>query len=302
MAKQDSTQNADRVRFKSLDSSAFQHPLDREATKNLKRLVGLDLGASKHMEFQVERVYYVYNIASAVRVGPKQFPRLYEMLRESCAILDLPEPELYVDQSPLVNALTYGHTRPFVTLYTALLDLLSDDEVMAIIAHELGHIKCGHVLYMEMARWLRDLTASISETTFGIGRPVALALFAAIMNWQRRAELSADRAELLVMQDERPVISALTKLAGGTQRLADQLDPDEFRNQARIYNEDMNNNIIDAFYKFLAETNMFRTHPFAVERVKEIDLWVNSSEYKDILAGNYARGTRRVQIKVNAEA
>src|SRR5215468_9158165 len=100
MAKQDSTPNAERVRFEALDSSAFQHPLDREATRNLKRLVGFDLVAAKLMEFEYERGIYVYNIASNVRVGPKQFPRLYDMLSECCAILDLPEPELYVQQNP----------------------------------------------------------------------------------------------------------------------------------------------------------------------------------------------------------
>src|SRR5215470_681832 len=110
MAEQATTPNSGRIRFESLDSSAFQHPLDREATKNLKRLVGFDLVASKLMEFQFERRIYVYNIASAVRVGPKQFPRLHEMLRECCSILDLPEPEMYIDQSPIVNAFTYGHT------------------------------------------------------------------------------------------------------------------------------------------------------------------------------------------------
>src|SRR5258708_6198153 len=103
MAKQESRPNTDRVRFEALDSSAFQHPLDREAIKNLKRLVGFDLVVAKLMEFQYERRLYVYNIASAVRVGPKQFPRLHNMLRESCSILDLAEPELYVLQYPIVN-------------------------------------------------------------------------------------------------------------------------------------------------------------------------------------------------------
>ncbi len=299
MAEQESTPNTDRIRFESLDSSAFQHPLDREATRNLKRLVGFDLVVAKLMEFQFERRFYVYNIASSVRVGPKQFPRIYDMLRESCTILDMPEPELYVFQYPGVNAFTSGHTRPYIMLYTALLDLMTDDEVMAIIAHELGHIKCGHVLYLEMASWLSQIISTAGSATFGfgIGYPIALALYGSMLYWMRRAELSCDRASLLVMQNPRPVLTTLTKLAGGTRRFAEELDPDEFLNQARIYNEDMNNNLIDAIYKFLAATD-FRTHPFAVERVKEIDLWANSSQYADILAGNYPRGVRRVQIKV----
>jgi Zn-dependent protease with chaperone function len=289
------TQN--RIRFESIDASAFQHPDDRQATESLKKLIGFDMLVKKFLEFGYERLLYVYNIASSVKVGPAQFPALYAMLQESCAVLDIPEPELYVRQSPIVNAMTFGHTKPYITLYTGLLELMDEDETMAIIAHELGHIKCGHVLYSTMANLLGILTVQLSQATFGIGLPVFMALKVALMNWQRRAELSSDRASLLVMQDPRVVISALTKIAGGTQKMAAQLDPDEFLKQARIYEEMPDQTLLDRMYRLLAETRE-DYHPFVVERVKELDRWANGQDYADILAGNYARGIRRVQIKV----
>src|SRR5262249_2700567 len=113
MTNEATTPNRTRARFEALDATAFQHPADRQATENLKKLVGFDLFAAKFLEFGYERLLYVYNVASAVKVGPKQFKTLNEMLRESCYVLDLPEPEMYVVQTPVVNALTYGYTKPY---------------------------------------------------------------------------------------------------------------------------------------------------------------------------------------------
>ena len=290
--------NPERVKFEDLEASAFQHPLDRQATENLKLLVGFDLLVAKFLEFGLERMLYVYNIASAVQVGPKQFPKLNNMLHENAEILDVPVPEMYVSQTPVVNALTNGHTRPYIMLYTGLLDLMTDEEVKTVIAHELGHVKCGHVLYLTMANVLSQLTTQVTQMAWGIGTPVFYLLYGALLNWRRRSELSSDRASLLVMQNPAPVISALTKLAAGSQRFADQLSPEEFLNQARIYTEEMDQSFPDIIYRFVAETDLSRTHPFMVERVKEIDLWSASDQYKDILAGNYARKAKRYQIKV----
>src|SRR6266700_3462942 len=115
-----------------------------------------------------------------------------------------------------------------------------------------------------------------------------MAIAAALVNWRRLAEYSADRAELVVMQNPRIVISSLTKLAGGTHRFASELDPDEFLEQARIYTEEIDQrSLIDQLYRVIAATDLNRTHPFTVERVKEIDMWANGPEYADILAGNY---------------
>lgn len=288
---------ASRVVLTDIDGAAFQHPLDKESTQNLKRLAGFDRLVAKFLELRYERLLYLYNIASSVRVGPRQFPRLYEMLRESCNVLDVPEPELYVSQQPVVNAYTFGHTRPYIVLYTRLIDLLSDDEVHAAIAHEVGHIKCGHVLYYTMANSIRDVIAIVSQLTLGIGRIVGASIEATLMEWRRRAELSADRAALLAVQNMAPCLSMLTKLAGGTDRMAAELSPEEFLAQARMYNERDENDLLDNFYRTIAEFSQ-GNHPFTVERVKELDEWARGPEYTGILAGNYTRIVKKVQIKV----
>jgi Zn-dependent protease with chaperone function len=207
------------------------------------------------------------------------------MLLECCEILDVSEPELYVMQGG-VNAYTSGHNHPFVVLETGLLELMEDNEVMAVIAHELGHIKCGHVLYKTMARGIKPLLEIAGKATLGVGGLVGASVEAGLSAWDRRSELSADRAALLFLQDARPCISMLMKLAGGTERHVEWLDTEQFLNQARAYKEGLDDKMSDRFYRFIA--NMGATHPFAVERARALDEWVSSPQYNQVLLGNYS--------------
>ena len=169
-----------RRRFPGLDPAALQHPYDRAALGALQRVPGLDIVVRKFIELFPERVAYIQNVAQTVRTSKTQCPRLYVQLREACAILDMREPELYVAQTPVPNAWTSGHNHPYIIITTGLIDLMSEDEVLAVIAHELGHIKSGHVLYKTMARGISFLIAIVSDLTLGIGRLVGMGLEAAL--------------------------------------------------------------------------------------------------------------------------
>ena len=279
-----------RIPLKGLTANTFQHPLDRQATENLKRLKGFDWLVGKFVEYGIERIEYVKHVGGGIRVGPKQMSKHYAMLQESCYILDVPEPEMYVMQGG-VNAYTSGHNHPFIVLETGLLELMEDDdEVMAVIAHELGHVKCGHVLYSTMARGIKPLLELVGKATLGIGHLLGSGIEASLLAWSRRAELSGDRAALLVMQDARTCITMLMKLAGGTERHVQALDAEQFLLQARAYKEGMDEKMSDRFYRFMV--NFTGTHPFTVERARALDEWVGSAEYNNILAGHYGASTR----------
>lgn len=274
-----------RVPLKGLPATAFQHPLDRQATENLKKIKGFDWLVGKFIEYGFERIDYVTHIGGGIRVGPRQMSKHYAMLRECCDILDIVEPELYVMQGG-VKAYTSGRNHPFIILETGLLELMDDDEVMAVVAHELGHIKCGHVLYKTMARGLKPFIEMVGKATLGIGSIVGAGVESGLSAWDRRAELSADRAALLGMQSVHPCLTMLMKLAGGTTRHVECLDSEQFLNQARAYKEGLDQKTSDRFYRFLA--NMGSTHPFPVERARALDEWAGSPEYNDILLGKYA--------------
>jgi Zn-dependent protease with chaperone function len=276
-----------RRRFPGLDPMALQHPYDRAALSALQKVPGLDILVRKFIELLPERVAYIQNVAQTIRVSPTQCPQLYILLQEACAILDVAEPELYVAQMPTPNAYTSGCERPYIVVTTGLLDLLNENEVLASIAHELGHIKCGHVLYKTMARSITFLLNLIGKMTLGLGELVGMSLEGALLEWDRMAEFTADRAAALVAQDSQVMLSLMMKLAGGTLFQRDQMDANEFLKQADLY-EQVDANLLDRMYKLLIVTPV--NHPLIIVRARESVNWSESAEFENILAGNYPKG------------
>ncbi len=223
-----------RRRFPGLDPVVLQHPFDRAALGALQRVPGLDIVVRKFIELFPERVAYIMNVAQTVRVSPTQCPQLYTTLQEACAILDVREPEVYVAQHPVPNAYTSGHDHPYIVVTTGLLDLMNEDEVMGVVAHELGHIKSGHVLYKTMARCITLLLTIVGDMTLGIGRLIGRALEGALLEWDRKSEFTADRSALMVVQDPDVMLAVMMKLAGGTLFQRDQMDVREFLKQADL--------------------------------------------------------------------
>jgi len=264
--------------FRDLNPQDFQHPGDVTATEALKSVPGLDTVVAKVMEYGFERLFYLQNVASNVRVTPRMFSRLYRSLGWGCKILGVEEPELYITTDPVPNAFTYGHTRPFIVLTSGLVDMLDDEERFFVIAHELGHIKADHVLYLVLARNIATIIAMIGQATYGIGTLLGQGLVIALHDWYRKAELTADRAGLLGVQDLDPCIRTFMKLAGGASRLYAEMDRTEFLRQIREY-EDADSAKLNKAYKVLL--TLYRTHPFPIMRAKELDLW-HSTGYRKI--------------------
>ena len=293
------TQPKARQRFPGLDPAVFQHPYDRAALGALQKVPGLDIVIRKFIELVPERIAYIQNVAQTVRVSATQCPQLYNQLQESCEILDMSMPELYVAQYPVPNAYTSGHDHPYIVITTGLLDLMSEDEVLAVIAHELGHIKSGHVLYKVMARGISFLLTIIGDMTLGLGRLIGRTLEAALLEWDRKSEFSADRSALVVVQDPQVMLSLMMKLSGGTLFQRDQMNAQEFLKQADLYRE-VDANLLDLVYKSFMVASV--SHPLTIVRAREIVNWSESREYKDILEGRYPRVPAYQQARSNGHA
>jgi Zn-dependent protease with chaperone function len=279
--------------YTGISSEAFRHPLDAQAEQTLRSVPGFDLIARKFVEFMYERPRYVFLMGNSIEVGPRQYASIYQVFRECVRDLDVsPEPVVFVSQSPAVNAYALGQEKPCIVLNSGLLDLMSEAELRAAIAHELGHIKCGHTTLTQMASWVINLAAGLTEMTFGLSTLVSTGMILAFYEWLRKAELSADRASLLIMDDVNPVLHSMMRMSGGSARYANEISLPEFIAQADRY-KNLDQDGLNQVYKFLLYNNLpqgvFLTHPFALERVQFLREWSMSEEYQQMRSGNYRR-------------
>lgn len=276
-----------RVRLDQISFVAYEHPADRAALNTLRSIPGFDEAVRKIASWFGERSARHLFTANSVRVGPNQYPKLDQMLSEVLETLDWQErPQLYIAQSPIVNAFAIGFDKPFIVLNSELVKLLDDDEVRFIIAHEVGHIISGHTTYRTIALIL--LMVGINGLPFLAGLAM-LPFQIALLEWYRKSELSADRAGLLGIQDIRTAQTSFMKMAGGGD-LGDTTDLDTFLEQAREYEIDGG-----AWDKVLKVVNTaFRDHPFATVRAAELQRYVDSGAYQRIIDGDYVRrGTEK---------
>lgn len=261
-----------------LKADHFRHPLDLEATTALKQLPGIDLVVRNLLGPVAEQFFYLNNIAASVLVGENQLPHLHKLLLEACTTLDLEPPQLYVQQNPAPNAYTFAMRgkQPFIVLHTSLIDLLTPEEIQAVIAHELGHLKCEHGVYLTPLN-IMVLAASLIPNW---GMLIAQSIQEKMLEWVRCAEFSCDRAALLATQNPRVVMSVLMKLAGGSPTLAPQLNLDAFIAQARGYDSVGDTELGQVLQQLqISQLN----HPLPVLRAREIDRWASSQSYQSLL-------------------
>ncbi len=275
-----------RVRFPGLSSAAFEHPADRAALQALRRTPGLDKLLKWMSDMGAERYLRIFFTADSIRVSPRQCSRLYNDLREACSILNVKEPDFYIMQHPVPNAFTFGMQRHTIVVTTSLVDLLNETERLEVIGHELGHIKAEHMLYRTMAILLGTLLQELAGSMALPGTIVTHGLTYALFEWFRKSELTADRAGLLTVQDADTCISGLLKLVGGSQKLMDDLNTDEFVKQADLY-EDLDEDLLGIYYKFLMVR--WQTHPFPSVRARELRDWSKTEQYLRLLRGDYPR-------------
>ncbi|MDD1418708.1 M48 family metallopeptidase [Dolichospermum sp. ST_sed1] len=261
-----------------LKADSFRHPLDLEATKTLKQIPGLDMMVRNLLGPMAEQIFYVENIASSILVGEKQLPDLHNLLLEACQILDIDAPQLYVRQHPAPNAYTFAMRgkQPFIVIHTSLIEILTPEEIQAVIAHELGHLKCDHSVYLTPVNLL-ILAAAIVPN---VGAVLAQAIQSQLLAWVRCAEFSCDRAALLATQNPKVVMSVLMKLAGGSPTLSSQLNLDAFIDQARAY-DDISKTELGEMVKSARTAEL--SHPVPVLRAREIDRWASSQDYQKLL-------------------
>jgi Zn-dependent protease with chaperone function len=251
--------------------SEFIHPEDAAALRQLESIPGFPALVKKVLALGLEQLQYGINMASAIRLSPKQLPELYKHLPPICERLGIEEPEFYLQMNPMPNAFTFGDTKIFITITSGLVEMLDDEELDAVIAHECGHILCRHVLYNSLANYLK-LGADALGILGNLTAPVEYALY----YWNRKSELSCDRCAAIVTSPQ-VVARVMARLAGGPRSLTERISSIEWAKQADEYDQIRNSNLWNKALQISAVLSM--SHPFAAVRVREILRWEHSPQY-----------------------
>jgi Zn-dependent protease with chaperone function len=226
-------------------------------------------------------------MSDTIHCGDEQFPELVVLMDRARRRLDLPfRPSVYLGESPHMNAMTTGVKDPVIVVRSALLDQMSDAELVAVLGHELGHLHAEHPLYHSVARILLQGGTSASHLIALLSLPIQRL----VLRWTRCAELTADRAALLASRDLEACIGVMLTFAGGnrpgiTGRTQMRLAP--FIRQCRELARMQTHHSFDRVLSNLLSID--RTHPNVAWRVMHLIHWIEHGNYLEILAGSYLR-------------
>lgn len=264
-----------------LRPEVYEHPADRKALNSLEKMPGISALFKKVNEYGIDRLLRLQCVGSDIRVSENNFPELYRTFQDTCQILEVPAPELYLIRgNGHIQTFTYGVENSIVMINLEGMEELTPDEWTYLLGHEIAHIKSQHMLYYQSAIVLPTLKHVLSTTTLGLGGLATSGVELALFNWLMMAKFTADRAGLLACQNLDVAISTLIKLAGLPGRYINDIVITEFKQQALEF-ETNSVNKLDQVAKTLSF--MEHTYPWSVIRASELLKWVESGDYDAIL-------------------
>lgn len=268
--------------YPGISAQGFAHPADRAAAAALHAVPMLDRVIKKLSDLAWERKLRQLMLGTSVRLGDDQLPAIWAEQERCARILDIEAcPKLYVTQFPVGNALTIGTHEPMTLVMSGLVAGYDHDELQAVLSHEMGHVLADHVGLTTVFELVQLLLRGVIRTGPIVGLPLK-ALYYALLEWSRAAELTADRAAAITTRDPMLVCRTLMRIAGGP---VSGLSLDAFIAQATEYQSE--DDSYARYLRFWSEIGT--THPFPVRRVKELVTWVAAGDYDVQVSGGYLR-------------
>lgn len=259
-----------------ISSTAWEHPSDRLALNALRSIPAFDTLVRKVLGTFGERRLSIFFRAQGLKIDESQHCEIHALLKDSCEVLDVEVPDLYVSQSStLPDSIAVGWDRPFIVVNSRLVERTSPEQLRAAIAHETANIASEHTLYTTL------LYILLGEFGFpAVVRQITTPMRLALLEWHRKSRISADRGALLATQDPEAVIGMLATVAGGIRGY--EIDIDAFVKQSEEYRDAQG---LDGVFKIMEI--MYSPFPFPVIRAAQLLDWVDNGDYNSIVAGSY---------------
>ena len=194
----------------AVDNSAFEWAADGKAMAALRSMKPLN-AAAKTVSEKVGRRWIEVTF-NGVLLGEKQLPHIYAQAVRAARILGMSHmPDVYLSGERAWDCLTFGSEKDsFVVIGSALAGNFQGADMLFLLAREMGHCRAGHALWKTIIQFLLGEQGAGKGVMAGgifkaILSPTALiegAIEAPLLGWARQAEITADRAGLLVVGDE----------------------------------------------------------------------------------------------------
>lgn len=251
---------------------AFQQDLQLRATLGSISILRTLAEAFTSSAASIRRHQALVEMAQAT---PRQFPKLFEIVRECSQRLDLPVPTLFVDSSPTVNAYTIAtdDRAPFIVVSSGCVNHMDEDELRFVLGHECGHIHNQHGVYNYMAILAGNVALSQAMSLFsvmaGFVRLAQQGMRLGLSAWSRAGEITCDRAGAICVRDIRSPAKALAKLVAPVdiERFG-PINPDEVVSQSQR-----------ASHSILRLEEAFLTHPLVGKRIVAIEKFLHSDVF-----------------------
>ena len=194
-------------RLSGISPKSYEHPADRAATAALRQIPYIDQVVRKLFEFGFERAYRQGLIANGIRIGPKQLPAVWSNYQECFRTLDMEmQNDLYILQTPEVNAMAFGADKPLVILNSGLVGMLDDDELKSVIAHEVG---LNVDAFIQQATEYEDWDDSLDRAVrflpeLSTTHPFAVRRVSELLRWIRSGEYERILGGVYVRRGQEP--------------------------------------------------------------------------------------------------
>lgn len=265
--------------LKGIQVSEYEYPGEVNAFAALRKIPMLDQITGVFLKYiaQVGQLPEVQG--NCFRITKETAPEVYQIYQKAINRLDMGEEYPFFARAEYeYNAYTAGGNAPYVVIHSSMLKNLTEEELLFVLGHELGHIKSGHLVYYTMAQYINLLLSKIPIPGVDVA---ATGIQFALIHWARMHEYTADRAGVLAAGSIEAGQYGLGRILG----MDDNLPGIQFRIEDMLaQNAGFEESNHDTWGKIVSASMILQsTHPWIVSRIQELEKWKEDGGYGEVV-------------------
>lgn len=253
---------------------SWRHPEEIAAYDRITSFPGIEKIIASFADMKIGKTQEIHSRTQRIRVSSTQLPEIFEVWDE-CLVRGQPpaRPGLFIGGTGM-ESFSYIADEPHVVLTGMLASVLSPQEMLFVMAREIGRIRMGLVPHSMLAMSSDTIANTISSFTAGLGTLITHGLRAVLMDWYRKLDLSLDRFAYQLCRNEDAVFGAMMKMCGAPVKYYGSLSWAEFVAQGQAFFDEAS-----AHDKAMGKLmNIAGIHQWPTARAAALDKWLKGGE------------------------